>query len=87
MHGFIIQSCSARPFELGHDFCWWDKLHRTLRRDVPQDELLSGLRRIARNTNSHWEALGNAILWTTPLAIAQRRGPEREPQRAEKLAE
>jgi sterol desaturase/sphingolipid hydroxylase (fatty acid hydroxylase superfamily) len=27
----------------GTIFCWWDKLHRTLRRDVPQDEITVGV--------------------------------------------
>ena len=27
----------------GTIFCWWDKLHRTLRRDVPQDEITIGV--------------------------------------------
>src|SRR6266480_1655759 len=26
----------------GTIFCWWDKLHRTLRRDVPQDQITIG---------------------------------------------
>jgi len=27
----------------GTIFCWWDKLHRTLRRDIPQDEITIGV--------------------------------------------
>jgi sterol desaturase/sphingolipid hydroxylase (fatty acid hydroxylase superfamily) len=27
----------------GTMFCWWDKLHRTLRRDVPQDAIIIGV--------------------------------------------
>jgi sterol desaturase/sphingolipid hydroxylase (fatty acid hydroxylase superfamily) len=27
----------------GTIFCWWDKLHRTLRRDVPQDQITIGV--------------------------------------------
>jgi sterol desaturase/sphingolipid hydroxylase (fatty acid hydroxylase superfamily) len=27
----------------GTIFCWWDKLHRTLRRDVPQDAITIGV--------------------------------------------
>src|SRR5947207_6921453 len=27
----------------GTIFCWWDKLHRTLRRDVPQDAVTIGV--------------------------------------------
>src|SRR5262249_20870344 len=27
----------------GTIFCWWDKLHGTLRRDVPQDEITIGV--------------------------------------------
>jgi len=27
----------------GTVFCWWDKLHRTLRRDIPQDAIMVGV--------------------------------------------
>jgi len=27
----------------GTVFCWWDKLHRTLRRDIPQDAIIIGV--------------------------------------------
>jgi sterol desaturase/sphingolipid hydroxylase (fatty acid hydroxylase superfamily) len=27
----------------GTIFCWWDKLHRTLRRDIPQDAITIGV--------------------------------------------
>jgi hypothetical protein len=27
----------------GTIFCWWDKLHRTLRIDIPQDEVIIGV--------------------------------------------
>jgi len=27
----------------GTVFCWWDKLHRTLRRDIPQNEITIGV--------------------------------------------
>src|SRR5205823_14259040 len=44
MHG-IHQSIVQRETNSnwGTIFCWWDKLHRTLRRDVPQDAVTIGV--------------------------------------------
>ena len=45
MHGIhhsIVQR--ENQFELRErSFCWWDKFHRTLRRDISQDEITIGV--------------------------------------------
>ncbi|MEP6936620.1 MAG: sterol desaturase family protein [Chthoniobacterales bacterium] len=44
MHG-IHHSVVQRETDSnwGTIFCWWDKLHRTLRRDIPQDAVIIGV--------------------------------------------
>ena len=72
----------------GTIFCWWDKLHRTLRRDVPQDAVTVG---VAAYRDEHELTLGKLFA----LPFRQQRAwrlpdgeiPEREPQPADKLAE
>jgi sterol desaturase/sphingolipid hydroxylase (fatty acid hydroxylase superfamily) len=72
----------------GTIFCWWDKLHRTLRRDVPQDAVTVG---VAAYRLEHELTLGR--LFALPFArqrewrLPNGEIPEREPQPAEKLAE
>jgi sterol desaturase/sphingolipid hydroxylase (fatty acid hydroxylase superfamily) len=46
----------------GTIFCWWDKLHRTLRRDIPQDEITIGVPAY-RNENE----LTFGRLWLLPF--------------------
>src|SRR6266446_1188381 len=72
----------------GTIFCWWDKLHRTLRLDVPQDAITVG---VAAYREENELTLGK--LFALPFR-AQREWrlpngeiPERESQPAEKLAE
>jgi sterol desaturase/sphingolipid hydroxylase (fatty acid hydroxylase superfamily) len=72
----------------GTIFCCWDKLHRTLRRDVPQDAVTIG---VAAYREESELTLGK--LFALPFR-AQREWrlpngeiPEREPQPAEELAE
>jgi sterol desaturase/sphingolipid hydroxylase (fatty acid hydroxylase superfamily) len=43
-------------------FCWWDKLHRTIRRDIPQDEITIGVPAY-RNDNE----LTFGRLWLLPF--------------------
>ena len=72
----------------GTIFCWWDKLHRTLRRDVPQDAVTIG---VAAYRDEHELTLGKLLAlpfrkqreWRLPNGEQ----PDREPQPAEKLAE
>src|SRR6266498_4064323 len=72
----------------GTIFCWWDKLHRTLRRDVPQDAVTIG---VAAYRDEHELTLGKLLAlpfgkqreWRLPNGDE----PDREPQPAEKLAE
>ncbi len=72
----------------GTIFCWWDKLHRTLRRDVPQDAVTIG---VAAYREEHELTLGK--LFAMPFR-GQRRWrlpngeiPERKPRPAKRLAE
>ena len=72
----------------GTMFCWWDKLHRTLRRDISQDEITIG---VAAYREENERTLGK--LFALPFR-AQREWrlpngevPKREPQPAEELAE
>jgi sterol desaturase/sphingolipid hydroxylase (fatty acid hydroxylase superfamily) len=46
----------------GTIFCWWDGLHRTLRRDISQDEITIG---VAAYRNERELTLAN--LWTLPF--------------------
>ena len=72
----------------GTIFCWWDKLHGTLRRDVPQDAVTIG---VAAYREEHELTLGKLFAlpfcgqreWRLPNGDI----PEREPQPAEELAE
>jgi len=43
----------------GTIFCWWDKLHRTLRRDVPQDAITIG---VAAYRDEHELTLGKLLV-------------------------
>ncbi|HJT79836.1 MAG TPA: sterol desaturase family protein, partial [Chthoniobacterales bacterium] len=42
----------------GTIFCWWDKLHRTLRRDIPQDAITIG---VAAYRDEHELTLGKLL--------------------------
>jgi sterol desaturase/sphingolipid hydroxylase (fatty acid hydroxylase superfamily) len=72
----------------GTIFCWWDKLHRTLRRDVPQDAVTIG---VAAYRDEHELTLGHLFVlpfrkqreWRLPSGEE----PDRKPQPAERLAE
>jgi len=72
----------------GTIFCWWDRLHRTLRRDVPQDAITIG---VAAYREENELTLGQLFVlpfrkqraWRLPNGEE----PDREPQAAEKLAE
>jgi sterol desaturase/sphingolipid hydroxylase (fatty acid hydroxylase superfamily) len=72
----------------GTIFCWWDKFHRTLRRDIPQDAVTIG---VAAYRDDQELTLGKLLAlpfrrqreWRLPNGEI----PEREPQLADKLAE
>jgi sterol desaturase/sphingolipid hydroxylase (fatty acid hydroxylase superfamily) len=71
----------------GTIFCWWDKLHRTLRRDVPQDAITIG---VAAYREENELTLGKLL--TMPFSeqrewrLPNGEIPEREAKLAEKLA-
>ena len=72
----------------GTIFCWWDKFHRTLRRDVPQDAITIG---VAAYRDEHELTVGKLLAlpfreqreWRLPNGSL----PERAAQPATKLAE
>jgi len=72
----------------GTIFCWWDKLHRTLRRDVPQDAITIG---VAAYREEHELTLGKLFAlpfrsqreWRLPNGEV----PDRAVQPAHKLTE
>ncbi len=72
----------------GTIFCWWDKFHRTLRRDVPQDAITIG---VAAYREEHELTLGKLLA----LPFRQQRAwrlpngevPDRAVQPAQKLTE
>ena len=72
----------------GTIFCWWDKLHRTLRRDIPQDAVTIG---VAAYRDENELTLGKLFAlpfgrqreWRLPTGEQ----PDREPLPADELAE
>jgi len=77
MHGIHHSIRAARDqFKLGHDVCWWDKLHRTLRRDVPQDAITIG---VAAYREENELTLGKLFacrfVRSAKMAITKRRRP------------
>jgi len=72
----------------GTIFCWWDKLHRTLRRDIPQDAVTIG---VAAYRDENELTLGKLFAlpfgrqreWRLPTGEQ----PDREPRPADELAE
>lgn len=71
----------------GTIFCWWDKLHRTLRRDIGQDEIIIG---VAAYRDEKELTLGRLLVlpfhkqraWRLPNGEK----PDRAPRPAGKLA-
>ena len=72
----------------GTIFCWWDKLHRTLRRDVPQDAVTIG---VAAYREEHELTLGKLLAMPfrgqRPWRLPSGEIPSRAPQSADELAE
>ena len=72
----------------GTIFCWWDKLHCTLRRDVPQDAVIIG---VAAYREEKELTLGKLFALPfreqRPWRLPSGEEPDRHPQPAEKLAE
>ena len=72
----------------GTIFCWWDKLHRTLRRDVPQDAITIG---VAAYREEHELTLGKLLSLPfreqRPWRLPSGQTPDRATQPADELAE
>jgi sterol desaturase/sphingolipid hydroxylase (fatty acid hydroxylase superfamily) len=73
----------------GTIFCWWDKLHGTLRRDIPQDEITIG---VPGYRDERELTFGR--LWLLPFRkqrdywrLPDGRQPERTPKPTKELAE
>jgi sterol desaturase/sphingolipid hydroxylase (fatty acid hydroxylase superfamily) len=72
----------------GTIFCWWDKFHRTLRRDIPQDAITIG---VAAYRDEHELTFGK--LWALPFGkqrqwrLPNGEEPDRARQNANVLAE
>jgi sterol desaturase/sphingolipid hydroxylase (fatty acid hydroxylase superfamily) len=72
----------------GTVFCWWDKLHRTLRRDIPQNEITIG---VAAYRDEKELTLAQLLVlpfrkqreWRLPNGLE----PDREPRPGHQLAE
>jgi sterol desaturase/sphingolipid hydroxylase (fatty acid hydroxylase superfamily) len=72
----------------GTIFCWWDKFHRTLRRDVPQDEITIG---VAAYRDEKELTLGQLLVLPfrgqRPWRLPSGEEPDRTIQAADDLAE
>src|SRR5882757_1873142 len=72
----------------GTIFCWWDKLHRTLRRDVPQDEITIG---VAAYRDEKELTLGQLLVLPfrgqRPWRLPSGEEPDRTIEAADDLAE
>jgi sterol desaturase/sphingolipid hydroxylase (fatty acid hydroxylase superfamily) len=72
----------------GTVFCWWDKFHRTLRRDIPQNEITIG---VAAYRDEKELTLGQLLVlpfrkqreWRLPNGLE----PDRTPRPGHQLAE
>jgi sterol desaturase/sphingolipid hydroxylase (fatty acid hydroxylase superfamily) len=72
----------------GTIFCWWDKLHHTLRRDIPQNEITVG---VSAYRDDHELTVGKLLglpfrkqrPWRLPIGEQ----PDRRPRPADELAE
>ena len=72
----------------GTIFCWWDKLHRTLRRDVSQDAITIG---VAAYREEHeltvWKLLALPFRKQRPWRLPSGELPDRAIRPADRLAE
>jgi sterol desaturase/sphingolipid hydroxylase (fatty acid hydroxylase superfamily) len=89
MHGIhhsIVQGETNSNW--GTIFCWWDKLHRTLRRDVPQDQITIG---VAAYRDEKELTLGQLLILPfrdqRPWRLPGGEEPNRAIQPADELAE
>ena len=72
----------------GTIFCWWDKLHRTLRRDIPQDEITIG---VAAYRDEKELTVGRLLILPfrkqRPWQLPNGERPERPPRPVDELVE
>jgi len=71
----------------GTIFCWWDKFHRTLRRDIPQDEITIG---VAAYRDEKELTVGRLLILPfrkqRPWRLPNGEQPDRAPRPADELA-
>ncbi|HEY2138824.1 MAG TPA: sterol desaturase family protein [Chthoniobacterales bacterium] len=87
MHG-IHHSIVERETDSnwGTIFCWWDKLHRSLRRDIPQAEITIGVAAFREEEElTVGKLLSLPFREQRPWRLPTGEVPEREPRPAEKL--
>src|SRR5204862_8131853 len=72
----------------GTIFCWWDRVHRTLRRDIPQNEITVG---VAAYRDQRELTLGHLCALPfrkqRPWQLPNGEKPERMPKTTNELAE
>jgi sterol desaturase/sphingolipid hydroxylase (fatty acid hydroxylase superfamily) len=84
-HSIVLRETNSN---WGTVFCWWDKLHGTLRRDIPQDAITIG---VAGYRDEHELTLGK--LWALPFRkqrewrLPNGEEPDRPPKEVNELAE
>jgi sterol desaturase/sphingolipid hydroxylase (fatty acid hydroxylase superfamily) len=72
----------------GTIFCWWDKLHRTLRRDIPQNEITVGVAAYRDERElTVGKLLGLPFRKQRPWRLPTGEQPDRPPRPADELAE
>ena len=82
-HSIVLRETNSN---WGTIFCWWDLLHRTLRRDIPQDAITIG---VANYRNERELTFGKLFLLPfrapRPWQLPDGQVPEREPKPATEL--
>ena len=72
----------------GTIFCWWDQLHRTVRRDIPQDEITIG---VAPYRDEQELTVGRLLVLPfqpqRPWQLPNGEKPDRPSRRADELTE
>ena len=82
-HSIVLRETNSN---WGTIFCWWDLLHRTLRRDIPQDAITIG---VANYRDERELTFGKLFLLPfrapRPWQLPDGQVPEREPKPATEL--
>ena len=83
-HSIVEQETNSN---WGTIFCWWDRLHRTMRRDIPQDEITIG---VAAYRDEKELTFGRLLILPfrrqRPWQLPNGKQPKRSERPAEQLA-